>query len=221
MANDTVLNRLSIQVPDYDTRINMGTPDPGGAQPFGYTGFGIHTQYNFFVDVGRVGLYQSNLGSCWQVGGKWLQWSNNDMYMATMGNNTLAADNKVLIAAGAGQGQITALTSAESPLDSPRLVEYNNLALHWRVDTVQVALKQFFYGKTDWTAQSSTAQDVQDQYSEADSGETPDATKHYPSGFLKDVDDLLYALDSQPVKSSLLRAFEWEGDDRRQQRSWD
>jgi len=108
-----VSNRLSINVPDLDTRLNMGTPDPGapsGSAPFGYTGFGIHTNFNWFVDVGRVGLYQSNLTSCWQVGGKWLQWSNQDMYMASMGNTLVGADTKVVIAAGAGQGQVTALT---------------------------------------------------------------------------------------------------------------
>lgn len=214
MADDSVLNRLSIQVPDYDTRLNMGTPDPGapsGSQPFGYTGFGVHTQYNFFVDVGRVGLYQSNLGSCWQVGGKWLQWSNNDMYMATLGNNTLAADNKVLIAAGAGQGQVTALTSTPNTWESPRLVEYNNLALHWRVDAVQVALKTFLYGADMWKDKGKETAAAQKNYRESDSAGSV-AGNHYPGGFLKDVDTLLGSIDSQNVKSRLLRGFEWEGD---------
>jgi hypothetical protein len=245
LTSDT-LNRLSIKVPGYDTRMNLGTPDPGGSShqdpPFGYTGFGVHTAFNLFVDVGRVGLYQSNQGSCWQVGGKWLQWSNQDMYMATMGNNTVAADNKMLVAAGCGQGQITDLVSAAATFESPRLVEYNNLALHWRVDGIQVALKEFFYGddskattswipyreKKGWTQFADKAQSAQDKYSQAEpSGAKPTGDKkkdaaqkeqiasHYPgTGFLAAVDDFLVAVGLQSNKEALLRAFEWEGDRR-------
>jgi hypothetical protein len=229
MASDTtadVSNRLSITVPDYDTRLNLGTPDPGGGQPFGYTGFSAHSQYNFFVDIGRVGLYQTNLGSCWQVGGKWLQWSNQDMYLGTTGNNTFSADNKVTIVAGAGQGQITALTAAASQFESPRLVEYNNLQLHWRVDGVQVALKQFFYGygqtskinhfirkdipksgvgDKGWRPKGAALQSAQDDYSR------PDAGKSYPTGgFLSDVEKLLTDIGQRSLKPGLLRGFEWD-----------
>jgi hypothetical protein len=55
----------------------------------------------------------------------------------------MSADNKITIAAGAGQGQITALDHG----DPMRLVTYNSLGLHYTVNAIQVGLFEFFHGR--------------------------------------------------------------------------
>lgn len=137
--------RFEIYVPNPKARINLGaanlTTDDEG--PFGYTGLSLQSDVHLFIDANKHTLFQTGQNYCGQVGGKWLQYSNADMIMSSTANVNLSAEKKLVIAAGAGQGQITAKDHGSSL----RMVSYNNLSLHYRVDQIQTSLFEFFHGR--------------------------------------------------------------------------
>ena len=137
---DPTKQRFTISVPSPGAILNMGQPDVAGK--FGYPGVSITSAVHLLIDVNKSTIYQSGGSAMWQVGGKWLQYSNDLMYMSTKAHANLSADGKVTLAAGAGHGQHTSQVYGLQP----RLVDYNNLKLHYIVDAVQNGLKQFFYG---------------------------------------------------------------------------
>jgi hypothetical protein len=141
--SDPTKQRFTISVPSPAAVLNMGQPD--SAAKFGYPGVSITSAVHLLIDVNKSTLYQSGGSAMWQVGGKWLQYSNDLMYMSTKAHANLSADGKVTLAAGAGHGQHTSQVYGLQP----RLVDYNNLKLHYIVDAVQNGVKQFFYGD-DW-----------------------------------------------------------------------
>lgn len=199
MADDiTTSTRFSIFVPSPKARVNLGKPDPDA--PFGYAGLSLQSDVNLLIDVNKAAIYQSGSHSLWQVGGKWLQWSNANMFMASTANNTVAADNKVLVVAGAGQGQVTALDHGSTM----RMVDYNNLELHYRVEEVHNGLKALFYGD-NWKQAQADAQAT--QLNQHDDG------SYKAGGLLKEAHGLLDDLgfDANDRKS-VLQPLEWEGD---------
>ena len=135
--------RFEIFVPSPKARINMGAPNTSSTGPFGYTGLSLQSDVHLFIDANKHTLFQTGQHFCGQVGGQWLQYSNANMFLSCTANMNLSADKRVTIAAGGGQGQITALDHGTFP----RAVLYNNLELHYRVDRIQVGLFEFFYGR--------------------------------------------------------------------------
>ncbi len=135
--------RFEIFVPSPKARINMGMPNTTNTGPFGYTGLSLQSDVHLFIDANKHTLFQTGQHFCGQVGGQWLQYSNSNMFLSCTKNMNVSADKRVTIAAGGGQGQITALDHGTFP----RVVGYNSLDLHYRVDRVQVGLYEFFYGR--------------------------------------------------------------------------
>ncbi len=136
--------RFEIFVPSPKARINMGAPNKDNSTgPFGYTGMSLQSDVHLFIDANKNTLYQTGMHFCGQVGAQWRQFSNGPMYMSATANVTLAADQRVIIASGAGQGQITAMDHGQKM----RLVPYNELKLHHLVDSLQVGLFEFFNGR--------------------------------------------------------------------------
>lgn len=137
--------RFEIFVPSPKARINFGARNRTETGPFGYNGISIQSDVHLFIDANKNTLYQTGQTFCGQVGGQWNQFSNAAMHLSATHNVTLAADNRVIIASGAGQGQITALDHGEKM----RLVPYNELKLHYVVDSLQTSLFEFFNGRHD------------------------------------------------------------------------
>ncbi|MEZ4372456.1 MAG: hypothetical protein R3B07_16635 [Polyangiaceae bacterium] len=196
-------SRFSVYVPSPKVRLNMGLPiykPEDGVGTFGYTGMSLQSDRHLFIDVNKVALYQSGSHSMWQVGGKWLQYSNANMVMACTASNMVAASAKVVIAAGAGHGQITALDHAQ-PHVTPRMVDYNNLDLHYRVEEVHNGVRQLMYGD-GWKTARGDSQDTQfEAY-----------VNGYSGGLLKDLHDQFVAFgDSLQEARASLQPLEWEG----------
>ncbi len=137
--------RFEIVVPNPLARINMGSSNTTETGPFGYKGLSLQSGVNLFIDANKHTMFQTGQNYNGQVGGKWLQYSNADMVLSSTTNANLSADQKITIAAGAGQGQITALDHGSTP----RLVAYNNLKLHYTVDCIQNGLYEFFHGRRE------------------------------------------------------------------------
>lgn len=145
--------RLLISVPDPLARINLGAPWQGyvpkgtyetdGVAKFGYPGVSIQAAGNLFFDANKFALFQTSLSYMGQVGGQWLQYSNSHQFIASRANATVAVDDKLLLATGAGHGQITSLDHGKRL----RMVPYNNLNLHYRVEEIQNGLSEFFTGR--------------------------------------------------------------------------
>lgn len=204
MADD-LKSRYSIFVPSPKARINLGKPDLDA--PFGYTGLSLQSDVHFLVDVNKVSMFQSGGTSCWQVGGKWLQWSNGPMHMSSTAAASFTASNKITIAAGAAQGQITALDHGLSHV-TPRPVEYNNLDLHYAVEEVHNAVKAMFYGADSWKAAQKESQATQ-------AGKYTDtaAPDYGQVGFLGEMAKFLQDQGYSPKQlKPLLQPLEWEGD---------
>lgn len=215
MPDDQITaSRFSILVPSPKVRLNMGKPEEG-ASPFGYTGMSLQSDRHLFIDVNKVTLYQSGTSAMWQVGAQWLQYANGNMYMSCLANNTMAAENKVTIAAGAGYGQVTSLDHAQAHV-TPRLESYNNLKLHYRVEEVHNGLKALFYGDQWQTHQ----EDTQDTQSTRNTGAAPNP--QYPAGgLLKKLWDGLEDLGYGSVeRTHLLEPLEWEGDYKEMRNGW-
>ncbi|MCA9645303.1 MAG: hypothetical protein KC492_31645, partial [Myxococcales bacterium] len=197
-------SRFSVYVPSPKVRLNMGLPiykPEDGVGTFGYTGMSLQSDRHLFIDVNKVALYQSGSHSMWQVGGKWLQYSNANMVMACTASNTLAASAKVVIAAGAGHGQITALDHAQ-PHVTPRMVDYNNLDLHYRVEEAHNGVRELMYGKDDWkTARGDSQSDQLEAYKDG-----------YGGGLLEDLRKQFEDLGHSPEEArACLQPLEWEG----------
>ncbi|MCA9633150.1 MAG: hypothetical protein KC766_36105 [Myxococcales bacterium] len=196
-------SRFSVYVPNPKVRLNMGLPiykPEDGAGTFGYTGMSLQSDRHLFIDVNKVALYQSGSHSMWQVGGKWLQYSNANMVMACTASNTLAASAKVVIAAGAGHGQITALDHAQ-PHVTPRMVDYNNLDLHYRVEEVHNGLKALMYGPNWQTSQKKSQTLQQTQFRDG-----------YDGGLLEDFRQQFEDLGhGEQQARAMLQPLEWEG----------
>ncbi|MCA9606833.1 MAG: hypothetical protein KC619_14605 [Myxococcales bacterium] len=158
MDDDNIFDRpkrFEIFVPSPKARINLGSPnltekDEG---PFGYTGLSLQSDVHLFIDANKHTLFQTGQNYCGQVGGKWLQYSNADMVLSSTANVNLSADKKIVVAAGAGQGQITAKDHGTFP----RVVAYNALELHYRVDRIQTSLFEFFHGRREHDPRSALA----------------------------------------------------------------
>ncbi|HJL20168.1 MAG TPA: hypothetical protein RMH99_31165 [Sandaracinaceae bacterium LLY-WYZ-13_1] len=137
--------RFEIFVPSPKARINLGAPNKDTTGPFGYTGVSIQSDVHLFIDANKHTLFQTGQSYCGQVGGKWQQYSNADMVLSSTKSVNLSADKKIVVAAGAGQGQVTALDHGTAP----KLVGYNDLSLHYRVDRLQTSLFEFFHGRRE------------------------------------------------------------------------
>ncbi len=185
--------RFTIDVPTPGATINMGTPINTSDRQFGYPGISLTSAAHLLIDVNKATLYQSGTSACWQVGGKWLQYSNGPMFISSTDKATLSASANVSIAAGAGQGQVTAIPFGAVE----RLVDYNNLQLHYRVDEIQNGLKSFLYGDT-WKTHERTP--------------TPEDLATVGDGFLKDVKTFLDEVvdPSGTVASQLTGHFLWK-----------
>jgi len=137
--------RFEIFVPSPKARINLGARNRSDTGPFGYTGMSLQSDVHLFIDCNKNTLYQTGQTFCGQVGGQWRSFSNDNMFLSSTASTQLTADTKLIIAAGAGQGQITALDHGENM----RLVPYNELRLHYVVDGLQTSLFEFFHGRHD------------------------------------------------------------------------
>jgi len=135
--------RFEIYVPSPKARINMGKRNTTDTGPFGYTGVSIQSDVHLFIDANKNTLYQTGQTFCGQVGGQWRQFSNDPMFLSSTAANHLTADDKLIIASGAGQGQITALDHGMNM----RLVPYNELKLHYVIDGLQASMLEFFHGR--------------------------------------------------------------------------
>ncbi|HBQ14183.1 MAG TPA: hypothetical protein DEF51_24665, partial [Myxococcales bacterium] len=171
MDDDNIFDReqrFEIFVPSPKARINMGKPNltSDDEGPFGYTGLSLQSDVHLFIDANKHTLFQTGQNYCGQVGGKWLQYSNADMIMSSTASVNLSADKKIVIASGAGQGQITAKDHGTFP----RMVSYNALELHYRVDRIQTGLYEFFHGRREHDERSALAKfgGVDDPYFDRD-----------------------------------------------------
>ncbi|MEQ9081552.1 MAG: hypothetical protein RLP09_47240 [Sandaracinaceae bacterium] len=171
MDDDNIFDReqrFEIFVPSPKARINMGKPNltSNDEGPFGYTGLSLQSDVHLFIDANKHTLFQTGQNYCGQVGGKWLQYSNADMIMSSTASVNLSADKKIVIASGAGQGQITAKDHGTFP----RMVSYNALELHYRVDRIQTGLYEFFHGRREHDERSALAKfgGVDDPYFDRD-----------------------------------------------------
>ncbi len=135
--------RFEIFVPSPKARINLGARNRTSTGPFGYTGLSIQSDVHLFIDANKNTLYQTGQSYCGQVGGQWRQFSNDHMFLSSTANTVVTADNKLILASGAGQGQITALDHGTNM----RLVPYNELKLHYVVDALETGLFEFFHGR--------------------------------------------------------------------------
>lgn len=142
-TTDGSSQRFEIYVPSPKARINMGKPNTSSTGPFGYTGLSLQSDVHLFIDANKHTLFQTGQNYCGQVGGQWLQYSNANMFLSSTASMNLSADKKIVIASGAGMGQITALDHGTFP----RVVPYNSLGLHYRVDAVDISLFEFFHGR--------------------------------------------------------------------------
>lgn len=151
MAQDdsgNILNtekRFEIFVPNPKARINLGKRNQDTTGPFGYDGVSIQSDVHLFIDANKHTLFQTGQNYCGQVGGKWLQYANADMVMSSTATMNVSASKKIVIASGAGQGQVTALDHGGVPAAVP----YNALELHYRVDRLQTSLFEFFHGRRE------------------------------------------------------------------------
>ncbi|MEZ4440980.1 MAG: hypothetical protein R3B72_17915 [Polyangiaceae bacterium] len=200
-------SRFSVEVPGA-ARLNLGRPILDDEEPvFGYNGFSIQSSTHLLIDVNKVTLYQTGTSAMWQVGAQWLQYSNGNMFMASTANNTVAADNRLTVAAGAGHGQITSLDRA-LPHVTPRLESYNNLSLHYRVDEVHLGLKELMYGATGGVV----AKMPQDAQLMANALGMPSYTMG-SDGVLPLVHEMLTELSLSPAAATaMLEPLEWTGD---------
>lgn len=137
--------RFEIFVPSPKARINLGKRNDSSTGDFGYDGVSIQSDVHLFIDANKNTLFQTGKDYCGQVGGKWVQYSNADMVMSATASMGLSADKKIVLATGAGQGQITALDHGSTPSAIP----YNNLGLHYEVESLDVSLFEFFHGRRE------------------------------------------------------------------------
>ena len=134
-------SRYSVLVPDIESRLNMGKPE-GGDDAFGYEGISLHTAENFFTNVSKCTMVQTKTMHI-SSGGAWNQFSSNAMSLSCKKNGLFTAAGKVTICAGAGMGQVSQRTVGTAPIEEA----YNNLDLHYKVEKIQVTLKNLLYGK--------------------------------------------------------------------------
>ncbi len=146
--------RLHLSVPKPLSRVNLGMPwyeklrgttfDSKVAK-FGYKGISLQTDSYFFADVEKHSYFNTKKSFQLQAGKEWLQYASASQWTATMQDATYASDARMTLVAGAGQGQ-------RQPPDhgmEVRTDPYNNLYLHYRVDTVMMGLSEFMTGRRE------------------------------------------------------------------------
>jgi hypothetical protein len=146
--------RLHLSVPKPLSRVNLGMPwyeklrgttFDDRVPKFGYKGISLQTDSYFFADIEKHSLFHTGKSMQQQAGKEWLQYSSASSWMATEQDSTVAADVRMTIVAGAGQG-------ARDPLDhgmEVRTDAYNNLYLHYRVDSVMMGISEFMTGRRE------------------------------------------------------------------------
>ncbi|MEZ4309137.1 MAG: hypothetical protein R3F14_13965 [Polyangiaceae bacterium] len=145
--------RFSVYVPNPSASLQLGAADYSNG--FGYNGGALSVDPFLFIDVNKHMLYQSGTHSCFQVGGKWLQYANGPMYMTSLEHTTVGAGLKMLLVAGAAQGQITAVVHRKDGI--PRIVEYNNITTRYRVEEQANNIVRFSTAKLTHPSQGGTA----------------------------------------------------------------
>lgn len=154
--NTVAPSRFSVLVPEPMTRFNMGKPE-AGKNAFGYPGVSVQAEDHFFADIKQTVHVQAGTRLHLQAGDHFEQFAYKNLNLAANFNATLAANGKVVVAAGAGQGSLSTIPNGQTP---PPWLDYNNLKLHYLVDTVSTGLKKLFYGDK-WQEQQEKATDTQ------------------------------------------------------------
>jgi hypothetical protein len=138
--------RFEIFVPKPKTRINMGKPagskQPDG--PFGHEGLTVSTEKNIFVQAAEHSVYQVGKDANFLVGGKESHFVSKDLEITSGGDMRLSAKQRVLVISGADNAP-----TGRADHGALRLQAYNNLAQHYRVDSIEVGLFEFFHGRRD------------------------------------------------------------------------
>lgn len=203
--NKVAPSRFSILVPEPKTRLNMGKPE-AGANAFGYPGISLQAEGNFFADIAKTLHVQSAFKVHLQAGDHWDQFAYKNMTMAANLNATLAANAKVVIAAGAGQPNFPTIPYGES---SPTWIDYNNLKLHYTIDTVSLGLKKLFYG-AGWETEQKKPKTIQDKWFSDDPPPMTDGMLHELDTMLL---DLGYDRKAQASTfTAFLRPLKWAPD---------
>ncbi len=213
MPTDTTCDtptQFSIVVPKPATRLNMGESDATSGSEFGYPGLSLQAEDNLFLDVGKTMLAQA-AALYVQSDGALDQFAAEDMTLASDGAAKLAATDKVVIVAGAGQGSFKNDTYSK---DDPTWIDYNNLNQHYLVDKISSTVKALFYGP-DWTDHQQKGKPDQDQWFAA-AGTTQPAGPP-GSGLLKELVTQLGGLgyeaaDTQTLCDSYLKGMQWKPD---------
>lgn len=154
--------RLHLSVPKPMARLNFGMPwyerlrntDFESSVPkFGYKGLSAQTDSHLFIDIHKYTLFNSKKSVLMQSGKEWMQYATDSTWIATQANATFASDARMTLVAGAGQGQ-------RQPRDhgmDPDLDAYNDLHLHYHVDSVMMGVSEFMTGRRERRPKDSLA----------------------------------------------------------------
>jgi hypothetical protein len=146
--------RLHLSVPKPLSRINMGMPwyerlrgtnFDSSVPKFGYKGLSAQADSHLFIDIHKTTFFNSKKSVLMQSGKYWNQYATKSTWLATLADATFASDARMTLVAGAGQGQ-------RQPIDhgiDPDLDAYNDLYLHYHVDSVMMGVSEAMTGRRE------------------------------------------------------------------------
>ena len=141
--------RFHVSVPNPGAALNLGSRYKDAANEFsgsfGYEGLSMTSSAHMFIDCNKRFLFQTGQAT-FQAGDNMYSYASAAMVNASVDRLTLASGDKVVMAAGAGQG-------AEIALDygtRPPVRRYNGILLEDLVQRQVTNLTAFFDGTTKW-----------------------------------------------------------------------
>ncbi len=138
--------RFEVYVPKPAAQLNMGKPagknQAGG--PYGFDGVTLSAQDNVFVESGADMVIQSGGGANVLVNNELGLYVGGDAQFTSGGDLRVSAAQRVLVISGSNNDP-----STRSNHGDLRLQAYNNLAQHYRINSLEVGLFEFFHGRRD------------------------------------------------------------------------
>ncbi|MFK7984845.1 MAG: hypothetical protein AB8I08_02365 [Sandaracinaceae bacterium] len=136
--------RFEIYVPQPAARLNMGVgaskAQPEG--PYGHSGVTLSAADNVFVESGADMVIQSGKAANLLASKDMGVYVGASMTMTASEDLKISAGQRVLVISGSHNDPSTRANSGEL-----RLQAYNNLAQHYRIDSLDVGLFEFFHGR--------------------------------------------------------------------------
>ena len=138
--------RFEIFVPKPNARINLGQPatkkHPDG--PYGHAGITMSAKDVVFIEAGKEMVLQSGADANMLVSGNLGTYASGDVQLTSGGDMRVSAAQRLLVISGSHNDPSTL-----SNHDGLRLQAYNNLAQHYRINSLEVGLFEFFHGRRD------------------------------------------------------------------------